>query len=88
MLRAEIIRDRQNAEKYIQAKQYGQAVKRLEAITQIITDSQFADQSEFKTILQEYLYWKPGNLSERQLQDPVPQALPIGNPFQPQQAQN
>ncbi|MCF8057467.1 MAG: hypothetical protein K9K37_12630 [Desulfocapsa sp.] len=55
MLRAEIIRDRQNAEKYIQAKQYGRAVKRLKTITQVITDSQFADHSEFRTILQEIL---------------------------------
>ena len=52
-LHAVIIRDRQNAAKYLKSKQYDAAAKRLHNVKQAITASQFADQQEFQTILQE-----------------------------------
>jgi ubiquitin-protein ligase len=53
LLHATIIRDRQKVVRFLKAKQYDPAARRLQAIKQTITASQFADQPEFKTILQE-----------------------------------
>jgi hypothetical protein len=53
LLHATIIRDKQDLAEYLKSEDYDQAIKQLQTIKQTITNSQFADQPEFQTILKE-----------------------------------
>lgn len=53
MLHAEIIKNKQDLAKYLKSKDYQAVLEKLEKIEQAITRSQFSNQPEFKTILEE-----------------------------------
>lgn len=53
MLHAAIIQHKQDVAKHLKSKEYAPAIEKLGDIKQAITGSQFADEAEFKTILEE-----------------------------------
>ncbi len=53
MLQAEIIKNKQDIAKNLKSENYDSVIERLEHIKKSITSSQFAQQEEFQTILQE-----------------------------------
>ncbi len=53
MLHAAIIKDKQDAAKFLKSKEYPSAIEKLKNIQSSITNSQFAELAEFQTILHE-----------------------------------
>ncbi len=53
MLHAEIIKNKQDVVKHLQAEEFEAVIEKLQYIRQIITTSQFSQQKEFQTILKE-----------------------------------
>lgn len=50
-LQASVIRDKQDAARFLKAKDYGEAIKKLQSVIYAITSSPFSDENEFAAVV-------------------------------------